>query len=75
MKAESANQEEYCGVNKTDFPCLKHCCERAVLTFGGSFQARCPNCTVWRSPPDGDSLMVTHIIECTKYGFFKRIQE
>ena len=36
---------------------------------------RCPNCTVWRSPPDGESLMVTHIIECPKFGFFRRIKE
>lgn len=75
MKAANVNHETDCGVNESDFPRMKFCCERTDLLFGASFQVRCPNCTVWRSPPDGDSLMVTHIIECPKFGFFKRIKE
>ena len=75
MKLADFNHETDCGVYAEDFPRLKFCCERTDLLCGGSFQVRCPNCTVWRSPPDGDSLMVTHIIECSKYGFFKRIKE
>lgn len=75
MKSANVNNETDCGVNEKDFPRLKLCCERTALPFGDSFQVCCPNCTVWRSPPDGDSLMVTHIIECIKYGFFRRIKE
>jgi len=75
MKSANVNHETGCGVNERDFPRLNLCCERSDFLFGASFHVRCPNCTVWRSPPDGESLMVTHIIECPKFGFFRRIKE
>lgn len=75
MKLADFNHGTDCGVNEEVFPRMNLCCEKAALPFGASLQARCPNCTVWRSPPDGDSLMMTHIIECSKYSFFKRIKE
>lgn len=75
MQSTTEQPHVDCGVREKDFPCLKHCYEKRKTLAGSSYEGLCPNCRVWRSMPDGGSLVVTHIVECAEHGFMRRIRE
>ena len=75
VKSIAEQPQDDCGVREKDFPCLKHCCEKKNTLSGSSYEGLCLNCRVWRSMPDGDSLVVTHIVECAEHDFMRRIRE
>ncbi len=63
-----------CGVPEKGFPQWGKCARRSVAAGEGAYQALCPQCTVWTSLPEGTTLEVSHIFECTLYGYGKRIK-
>lgn len=67
--------EQDCGLTEERFPCIGGCCDKLRGLTGTLFEPRCPQCHIWTSLPDGDSLKVATIIECVLYGYGKRITE
>lgn len=63
-----------CGVTEGTFP-LGKCCSESDFLSGDVYKKKCPHCSIWTSLPDGASLVVTHIFECSLYGYGKRIKE
>ena len=64
-----------CGVPEEGFPQPEKCCSKGVAISGTVYRKKCPFCSIWTSLPDGASLEVSHIFECTLYGYGKRIKE
>lgn len=65
--------EQDCGVTEERFPCIGGCCDKLVGLMGTVLKPRCPQCRIWTSLPDGNSLKVAAIIECGLYGYGKRM--
>lgn len=63
-----------CNVKEEDFPRLAVCYSKASSWVGTSYQPICPHCSIWTSPPEGASLIITNIIECTCHGYGKRLR-
>jgi hypothetical protein len=72
---KNAEITEQCYVDKKSFPCFEKCCLNKNSAAESFIEAICPNCEVWKSLPDSDSLKVVTIIECRLYGYGKRIEE
>lgn len=64
-----------CGVLEGEFPRIGKCCSKSTSISGTVYQEICPCCSIWSSLPDGTSLAVSYILECTLYGYGKRIKE
>lgn len=62
-----------CGVQEGQFPQMGKCCSRADTISGTTYNKNCDYCSIWASLPVGVSLVVTHIFECSLYGYSKRI--
>lgn len=66
--------ESDCGVAEEAFPQAGKCCSKSTSLAGTVYRQSCPCCSLWSSLPDGASLEVTYIVECTLYGYGKRIK-
>lgn len=64
-----------CGVNSEHFPCLGKCCESIIGEAGIAYKKVCGDCSIWMSLPDSESLKISTIFECRRYGYGKRIKE
>ncbi len=64
-----------CVVPEQQFPELGTCCRLKAGELNAAYEKICPNCGVWSSLPDGEDLSVSHIFECTLYGYGKRLKE
>lgn len=64
-----------CGVTEGSFPGLGKCYVKNHSLSGDVCKQRCSHCSIWTSLPDGASLAVTSIFECSLYGYGKRIKE
>ena len=64
-----------CGATEGAFPRQGKCCSKIDSLSGDGYKKKCPHCNIWTSLPDGASLAVTHIFECSLYGYGKRIKE
>lgn len=64
-----------CGVAAGIFPCPGKCCDKSSSLSGDVYKVICSHCSIWTSLPDGASLAITHIFECSLYGYGKRIKE
>jgi hypothetical protein len=73
-KGNGENLQMACGVSEDGFPSLHRCCEKIASESEIKYSQSCPYCTVWASMPDSADLIVTHIVECTRYGYGKRIK-
>ncbi len=75
MSENKGQAQIECGKGEESFPYLNVCCKKRVPLWEGRYEALCSCCKVWTSMPYGDQLVVTHIIECSQYGYGKRIKE
>jgi hypothetical protein len=66
--------EDSCGVAEKAFPCLCKCCAKSSSLTGDAYKKNCLHCSIWTSMPDGASLAITHIFECSLHGYVKRIK-
>ena len=64
-----------CGVTGGTFPGFNKCCVKSDSPSGDSYKKNCPHCSIWTSLPDGASLKVTHIFECSLHGYGRRVKE
>lgn len=64
-----------CGVFEENFPCMCKCYSRSDSTSGVVYKNVCPYCSIWTSLPDGASLEITHIFDCSIFGYGKRMRE
>jgi len=64
-----------CGVPEGQFPLLGKCCSQSTSISGTVYKDVCRYCSIWSSLPDSASLKVTYIIECSLYGYGKRVKE
>ena len=64
-----------CGVPEGQFPNLGKCCSKGNSISGTVYKKVCPYCSIWSSLPEGTSLVITYIVECSRYGYGKRIKE
>jgi hypothetical protein len=64
-----------CGVTENKFPCIGKCCDMSITTVGTAYQNICDCCDAWTSLPDGVSLEVATIFECSRYGYGRRVKE
>lgn len=64
-----------CGISESQFPQQRKCCNQILTLQGTVYEKICPYCSIWTSLPEGGSLKVAHIIECTLYNYGKRIKE
>lgn len=64
-----------CLVPERCFPEIETCCRLKTSDGNAAYEARCPNCGIWSSLPDGGNLSVSHIFECALYGYGKRLKE
>ena len=64
-----------CGVTEEQFPRMKICCGRSSTSVRAEFQKTCPNCDIWTSLPDSETLKVATFFECGRYGYSKRLQD
>ena len=67
--------QEDCGVTNEQFPRLGGCCALCTPSVGSSYAKLCPHLSTWSSLPDSISLEITHILECSKYGYYKRMKQ
>jgi hypothetical protein len=74
-QGENTDKDEDCGVPEEFFPWLGKCCLRTGSPASGIFREKCLHCSIWSSLPDGGDLTITHILECARYGYGKRIKE
>ena len=73
--AGGAGARSDCGVPEGEFPCPGKCCTKSRSLYGTAYQKACPFCSIWASLPEGAGLSITYIIECSCYGYGKRIKE
>jgi hypothetical protein len=64
-----------CGVQEVQFPFVEKCCSKSSSISGTVYKKACSYCSIWTSLPDGTSLEITYIVECSQYGYGKRIKE
>lgn len=64
-----------CGVPEGEFPRLGKCCSKTGSISGTYYEQLCAFCSLWRSLPNGTTLAVNNIIECSRYGYGKRIKD
>lgn len=64
-----------CGVQEGRFPRLGKCCSKDKSISGTVYKRTCPYCSIWTSLPDGESLIITYIFECSLYRYGKRTKE
>lgn len=73
---QNTDLEFNCGVKEEAFPCLGKCFIKVdYLSSGDVYKLNCNHCKIWTSLPDGASLVVTHIIECSLYGYGRRVKD
>jgi hypothetical protein len=73
--AATSEGELTCGVLKDNFPASGKCYSKTRGAVGSQYKTECKHCGLWASLPDSVSLKVTHILECSLYGYAKRITE
>ncbi len=64
-----------CDVREGQFPKLGKCLADSRTLSGMVFSQVCPYCTISTSLPEGANLVVAHMLECTRYGYVKRLKE
>ncbi len=64
-----------CGVTEKAFPCIGKCCDLSINMAGTVYRKICDCCDVWTSLPDGGSLEVAVIFECSRHGYGRRVKE
>lgn len=64
-----------CGVSGESFPDFVKCCARSTSMLGTSYEERCSCCSIWSSLPDSTSLKIAYILECSLYGYVRRLKE
>ena len=64
-----------CAVKEGEFPCLGKCCVKSSSLTSNTYQKTCHYCSIWASLPEGISLSVTYIVECSCHGYGKRIKD
>jgi hypothetical protein len=65
----------HCGVIDKHFPCIGKCCCESRTIMGVTYEKSCDNCNIWASPPNGGSLSITYLFNCSLYNYDKRIKE
>lgn len=73
--AKSACDAADCGVTEDQFPQMRICCIYSGIGALQKYQRICPHCKAWTSLPDGLTLKVATIFECSRYGYGKRVKE
>ncbi|KJS02351.1 MAG: hypothetical protein VR68_03140 [Peptococcaceae bacterium BRH_c4a] len=64
-----------CAVLERQFPCMGKCCNKNISIVGTVYSKTCIHCSIWTSLPDGASLAIARIFQCSLYGYDKRIKE
>ena len=64
-----------CGLQENQFPRPGKCFNESRSISGIVFQQTCPYCSIWTSLPEGADLVVAHLLECSLYGYVKRVKE
>lgn len=64
-----------CGVLEEEFPIVGECFNKRLTVSGTVYDKHCIYCSIWSSLPTGENLIITHIFECSLYGYCKRIKE
>jgi hypothetical protein len=64
-----------CGVEEGQFPRMGKCCSKSTSLSGIVYRKTCPYCSIWKSLPEGMSLAVTYIFDCSQYNYCRREKE
>lgn len=64
-----------CDVQEGQFPLLGRCLAESSSIVGKALSQVCPHCSISTSLPEGASLVVAHMLECTMCGYVKRLKE
>jgi hypothetical protein len=64
-----------CGVSEEMFPCLGKCCRKNSALFMALYEKTCPYCEISASLPYGENLKMVTILECSRFGYGKRLTE
>jgi len=73
-KKNGEDRQMDCGVSEEAFPCQQRCCKKTGSESEIKYSQSCPYCVIWVSMPDSVDLTVTHILECSLYGYGIRIK-
>ncbi|MEA4920189.1 MAG: hypothetical protein VB078_04655 [Clostridiaceae bacterium] len=68
-------EKRFCGVTEEGFPQNNICCKCSDYGQKQEYTKICSNFKSWVSLPDSESLKVTAILECSLYGYGKRINK
>lgn len=72
---EDAGAGNGCGLPEGQFPRPGKCFNESRSISGMVFQQTCPYCSIWTSLPEGADLVIAHLLECSLYGYVKRVKE
>jgi hypothetical protein len=71
----SSRDTDDCGVSEEQFPQMLKCCIYSGIGALQKYQSICPHCKAWTSLPNGLTLEVATIFECSLHGYGKRVKE